>query len=123
MWLLESWLTGLCITIPDDFGSDEEDNDFGEEEDEDGGSDYEEKKGKKGKKAKVEKPGKRGPKRKRAAGKDSSPSFYTHAHTWLYLSSLNEMKIKLQVCFLCRTFEYTCILIKHFQRFQKLRSS
>lgn len=57
--------------MADDFGSDEEDNDFGEEEDEDGGSDYEEAKGKKGKKAKVEKPTKRGPKRKRAAGNSS----------------------------------------------------
>lgn len=74
---LESWLTDLCIAAADDFGSDDEDNDFGEEEDEDGGSDYEEKRGKKGKKAKVEKPGKRGPKRKRAAGNDPFPSFYT----------------------------------------------
>uniref|UniRef100_A0A3Q2PJI2 Nuclear casein kinase and cyclin-dependent kinase substrate 1a n=1 Tax=Fundulus heteroclitus TaxID=8078 RepID=A0A3Q2PJI2_FUNHE len=52
----------------DDFGSEEEDNDFGEEEDEEGGSDYEEERGKKAKKTKVEKPSsKRGPKRKRAA--------------------------------------------------------
>lgn len=61
-------LTSLCVAATEDFGSDEEDNDFGEEEDEDGGSDYEEKRGKKAKKAKPEKPAKRGPKRKRAAG-------------------------------------------------------
>lgn len=68
----EQWrassLNSLCITAADDFGSDEEDNEFGEEEDEDGGSDYEEKRGKKAKKVKAEKPSKRGPKRKRAAG-------------------------------------------------------
>lgn len=68
----EQWrassLNSLCITAADDFGSDEEENEFGEEEDEDGGSDYEEKRGKKAKKVKVEKPSKRGPKRKRAAG-------------------------------------------------------
>lgn len=61
-------MTSLFIAATEDFGSDEEDNDFGEEEDEDGGSDYEEKRGKKAKKAKPEKPAKRGPKRKRAAG-------------------------------------------------------
>lgn len=71
-----SSLTFRCIVAADDFGSDEEDNDFGEEDDEDGGSDYEEKKGKKGKKAKVEKPSKRGPKRKRAAGKNLVSFFY-----------------------------------------------
>lgn len=71
-----SSLTSRCIAAADDFGSDDEDNDFGEEEDEDGGSDYEEKRGKKAKKAKVEKPSKRGPKRKRAAGKDPVSSFY-----------------------------------------------
>lgn len=61
------------VALPaDDFGSDEEDNDFGEEEEEDGGSDYEEKRGKKVKKAKPEKPSKRGPKRKRAAGEKQS---------------------------------------------------
>lgn len=60
--------------MADDFGSDEEDNDFGEEEDEDGGSDYDDKRGKKSKKAKPEKPGKRGPKRKRAAGKETESS-------------------------------------------------
>lgn len=64
-------LNSLCVAAADDFGSDEEDNDFGEEEDEDGGSDYDDKRGKKSKKAKPEKPGKRGPKRKRAAGKQS----------------------------------------------------
>lgn len=57
--------------IVEDFGSDDEDNDFAEEEDEDGGSDYEEKKVKKGKKPKVEKPSKRTPKRKRVAGNDA----------------------------------------------------
>lgn len=61
-------LSSLRTVPADDFGSDDEDNDFGEEEDEDGGSDYEEKRGKKVKKAKPEKPSKRGPKRKRAAG-------------------------------------------------------
>lgn len=61
-------LNPLRVAAADDFGSDEEDNDFGEEEDEDGGSDYDDKRGKKSKKAKPEKPGKRGPKRKRAAG-------------------------------------------------------
>lgn len=73
----EQWiacsLNSLCILPADDFGSDDEDNDFGEEEDEDGGSDYEEKRGKKAKKAKPEKPSKRGPKRKRAAG--NNPDF------------------------------------------------
>ena len=66
MWKAAHWL----LSAADDFGSNEEDNEFAEEEgtDEDGGSDYEEKKGKKGKKAKVEKPAKRGPKRKRPAG-------------------------------------------------------
>lgn len=64
----------LCVDAADDFGSDEEDNDFGEEEDEDGGSDYDDKRGKKSKKAKPEKPGKRGPKRKRAAGKETESS-------------------------------------------------
>lgn len=68
VWTPESRLTDVCVSTSDDFGSDEEDNDFGEEEDEDGGSDYEEKKGKKGKKVKPEKPAKRAPKRKRAAG-------------------------------------------------------
>lgn len=61
-------LNCLCVATADDFGSDEEDNDFGEEEDEDGTSDYDDKRGKKSKKAKPEKPAKRGPKRKRAAG-------------------------------------------------------
>lgn len=60
-------MTSLRVAA-DDFGSDDEDNDFGEEDDEDGGSDYEAKRGKKGKKAKVEKPSKRTPKRKRPAG-------------------------------------------------------
>lgn len=64
-------LNSLRVAAADDFGSDEEDNDFGEEEDEDGGSDYDDKRGKKSKKAKPEKPGKRGPKRKRAAGNRS----------------------------------------------------
>lgn len=59
-------LNSLCLAAADDFGSDE--NDFGEEEDEDGGSDYEEKRGKKTKKTKLEKPSKKGPKRKRVAG-------------------------------------------------------
>lgn len=67
-------LNSLCVDVADDFGSDEEDNDFGEEEDEDGGSDYDDKRGKKSKKAKPEKPGKRGPKRKRAAGKETESS-------------------------------------------------
>lgn len=67
-------LKSLRVTAADDFGSDEEDNDFGEEEEEDAGSDYDDKRGKKAKKAKPEKPGKRGPKRKRAAGKDSESS-------------------------------------------------
>lgn len=71
MYLPLLWLP-LCRAA-DDFGSDEEDNEFGEEEDEDGGSDYEEERGKKGKKTKVEKPVKRGPKRKRAAG---NPTFF-----------------------------------------------
>lgn len=60
----------LFFFLPDDFGS-EEDNDFGEGEveDEDGGSDYEAKKGKKGvKKGKVEKPSRRSLKRKRDSG-------------------------------------------------------
>lgn len=62
------------MAAADDFGSDEEDNEFGEEEDEDAGSDYDDKRGKKAKKAKPEKPGKRGPKRKRAAGNESRSS-------------------------------------------------
>lgn len=65
-------LNPLCVAAADDFGSDEEDNDFGEEEDEDAGSDYDDKRGKKAKKAKPEKPSKRGPKRKRAAGNESA---------------------------------------------------
>ncbi len=77
MWLntrvRAPWLP--LFAAADDFGSDDEDNDFGEEDDEDGGSDYEEKRGKKAKKAKVEKPSKRGPKRKRAAG--NNPVFFS----------------------------------------------
>lgn len=77
----------ICYSAADDFGSDDEDNDFGEEEDEDGGSDYEEKRGKKAKKAKVEKPSKRGPKRKRAAGKSLS---------WSCLNSGNSASLLLK---------------------------
>jgi len=98
IWIAEAesrWagsLTPHCVAAADDLGSEVEDNEFGQGEEEDGGSDYEEKKGKKVKKAKVEKPAKRGPKRKRPAGNIStyqSDLFLTVKYTVLSFVVLN----------------------------------